>query len=178
MAERRSRLSKFTDSLGLEIDRLIKTLPGADPKLRGDPQDEEKTFFGSRTVSPTGVQAGAGAAAGGATASTPADRAAIARRNEFIGAWLRTFAALGLSAAVLFWPYAHDCGLFLHLYLGVVAAVLVSGFWATWSAWRLHLAVAHALSLLVVFWGIVLAAEQLLPRIGYEAVEAAWRCGG
>jgi hypothetical protein len=33
------------------------------------------------------------------------------------------------------------------------------------------------LSFILLFWGIVLAAEQLLPRIGYAAVTAGWRCG-
>jgi hypothetical protein len=34
----------------------------------------------------------------------------------------------------------------------------------------------HVLSLILVFWGIVLAAEQVLPRIGYAAERATWRC--
>jgi hypothetical protein len=36
--------------------------------------------------------------------------------------------------------------------------------------------VPHVLSLMLVFWGIVLTAEQLLPRIGYAAESATWRC--
>jgi ABC-type uncharacterized transport system permease subunit len=112
-------------------------------------------------------------------ASGPTSIGGLAPRTiELIGAWLRTAAASGLGAAVLYWPYAHECGWLLHLYLGVIAAVLVSGAWASVTAWRARVAVAHVLALIVMFWGVVLAAEQLLPRIGYAAVGAAWRCAG
>ena len=95
---------------------------------------------------------------------------------ELIGVWLRTIAATALGAAVLYWPYAHGCGWRLDTYLGVVAAVLVSGGWASFEAWRLRAATAHVVSLVVMFWGVVLAAEQVLPRIGYAATAAAWSC--
>jgi hypothetical protein len=36
--------------------------------------------------------------------------------------------------------------------------------------------VAHILALVILFWGIVLAAEQVLARIGYAAERASWRC--
>ncbi len=168
MADRPSRMRAFTDSLGLEIDRLIKQLPGADPKLRGDDPPEASTPRPSRAV------AASGAPASIATVGS----AESARRLELFGVWMRTTAAAGLGTAVVYWPYAHDCGWLLHLYLGVVAAVLVTGCWASWNAWRLHSAVAHVIALVVVYWGVVLAAEQVLPRIGYAAVEASWRCGG
>jgi hypothetical protein len=31
-------------------------------------------------------------------------------------------------------------------------------------------------SLILGFWGVVLAAEQVLPRIGYAEEEATWMC--
>lgn len=170
MADRPSRMRAFTDSLGLEIDRLIKTLPGADPQLRGDPDPAESPARASRAIA-----AGASASPTATTAIVPA---LSPRQLELVGVWFRTVAAAGLGAAVLYWPYAHDCGWLLHTYLGVIGAVLISGCWASWSAWRARVAGAHVLALIVVFWGTVLAAEQLLPRIGYAAVEAVWRCTG
>lgn len=164
MADRPSRMRAFTDSLGLEIDRLIRQLPGADPKLLGE--DE---------VAAPGAPRPSRAVR---SASMPAGTAEAARRVELIGVWMRTSAAAGLGTAVIYWPYAHDCGWLLHLYLGVVGAVLVTGCWASWNAWRLRAAVAHVIALVVVYWGVVLAAEQVLPRIGYAAVEASWRCTG
>ncbi len=44
------------------------------------------------------------------------------------------------------------------------------------TSWKLRNAAAHILSLILFFWGIVLAAEQVLPRIGYAAERASWRC--
>ena len=35
----------------------------------------------------------------------------------------------------------------------------------------------HLLSLVLFYWGLVLAAEQVLPRIGYADDPAAWLCG-
>ena len=57
--------------------------------------------------------------------ATRARSAEYDRRMMLAGVWLRTSAAAGLGAAVLYWPYAHDCGLYLHLYLGVIAAVVI-----------------------------------------------------
>lgn len=168
MSDRPNRIRAFTDSLGLEIDRLIKTLPHADPELRGDAVPERSPTRASRAV--------AASVGNSPSASAPVIPSFTPRQLELAGAWLRTVAATGLGVAVLAWPYAHDCGWLLHSYLGVIGAVLVAGCWASWSAWRARVAVAHVLALMVVFWGIVLAAEQLLPRIGYAAVEAVWRC--
>jgi hypothetical protein len=83
---------------------------------------------------------------------------------------------VAVGAAVSQWPYARECGWMLYLYLGVIAAVLVAGGWGTVWAWRVRVAGAHVLSLMVVFWGIVLAAEVILPRVGYAAERAAWQC--
>jgi hypothetical protein len=35
----------------------------------------------------------------------------------------------------------------------------------------------HLVSFVLFYWGLVLAAEQVLPRIGYAADPAAWLCG-
>lgn len=169
MTERPNRIRQLTDSFGLEIDRLIRSLPGADPMLRGDVEH-------SSARGALAVQEPIGAVNPPRAASSPVAGGLAPRTVELLGTWLRTAAATGLGAAVLYWPYAHDCGWLLHLYLGVIGAVLVSGAWASVTAWRARVPAAHVLDLIVVFWGIVLAAEALLPRIGYAAIDAAWRC--
>lgn len=198
-----SRMRKLTLDLGMEVERLLKKLPGADPKLRGDaepafgasmPGAERSGAPAPRhsvgaTMSPS---QGAGALRGGGARGVPisgaaasfahapqsaAQRAARARRDELIGAWGRTLSSAALGVAVLWWPYARDCGWLLHAYLGVVAAVLVTGGWASFSAWRVRVAAAHVVALVVMFWGTVLAAEEILPRIGYAASSAIWTCG-
>jgi len=54
--------------------------------------------------------------------------------------------------------------------------VMLAGGWIAVSSWRLRVGVVHTLALMLLFWGIVLAAEQALPRVGYAAERATWRC--
>ena len=71
----------------------------------------------------------------------------------------------------------HACGWPLIGYLGAVGTVMLTGGWIAVISWKQRDAIVHALSFILLFWGIVLAAEQVLPRIGYAAVAAGWRCG-
>jgi hypothetical protein len=188
MADRPPRSRSLTDSFGQEIERLIGQLPHADPRLLGDPdppQPPARASRGFETIPytpslPAGPYASSAGIASPTRSSTPPAAPSSGTRRavqwDAWGVWLRTFAALGLGVAVAFWPYARDCGWMLHGYLAVIGAVLVVGSWASQSAWRAHSATAHLIGLLVVYWGVVLAAEQVLPRIGYAAVDAAWRC--
>jgi hypothetical protein len=43
-------------------------------------------------------------------------------------------------------------------------------------SWKQRSAAAHVLALLIVLWGIALAAERVLPRTGYAAARASWGC--
>jgi hypothetical protein len=74
------------------------------------------------------------------------------------------------------WPYPHGCGLPLAEYLGAVAMVLVAGAWIAVASWRLRNPPSHILALLLLLWGIALAAGQVLPRIGYAAERWTWQC--
>ena len=40
----------------------------------------------------------------------------------------------------------------------------------------LRSAPSHTLALLLLLWGIALAAGQVLPRIGYAAARLSWHC--
>lgn len=90
--------------------------------------------------------------------------------------WGRTTLALLLGAGMLLWPYPHGCGWPLCGYVAAVGVVLLSGGWVALTAWKSRNGVVHILALVLFFWGIVLAAEQILPRIGYAAVHATWLC--
>jgi hypothetical protein len=65
-------------------------------------------------------------------------------------------------------------------YLLAVAVVTIGGVWSSRWTWRHRTARAHVLSLLLIVWGIVLAAIEVLPRIGYAREDAArplgWGC--
>ena len=59
-----------------------------------------------------------------------------------------------------------------------VPAIISGGWSAVWS-WRHRAGRAHVLSLLLVLWGIVLAAMTILPRTGYTGPNlpaATWNC--
>jgi hypothetical protein len=106
-------------------------------------------------------------------------RAVVANPRWNVAAlWGRALLATALGVAMIQWPYPHACGWALLGYLGAVVAVLLAGAWVAFASWRLRNGLTHLLSLVLFFWGLVLAAEQVLPRIGYAADPAAWLCGG
>ena len=149
------------DPLAREVERLLKKLPGADPSLRGTPEPAPR---------PPGVTTGPRPAFGrlpGLPAQPP---------RELWGLVGRVALAVALGVALSQWPYAAACGWSLLGYLAAVLALLLTAGWAALAAWRLHVGIAHAAALVVFFWGIVLAAEQVLPRVGYAAESATWRC--
>jgi hypothetical protein len=74
------------------------------------------------------------------------------------------------------WPYSQTCGWPLAGYFGAVVTVILAGAWVGFASWKLRTGLVHILSLILIFWGIVLAAEQVLPRIGYAADRASWAC--
>ena len=97
-------------------------------------------------------------------------------RGDRVALWARVFLGAVFGGVMTQWPYPNGCGLPLLGYFGAVAMVMITGTWIAVVSWRLRSAVAHILALVILFWGIVLAAEQVLPRIGYAAVRASWRC--
>ena len=113
----------------------------------------------------------------------PAAKAQVAAERETTrtwGAFLRLALATALGVGILFWPYAHECGVGLAGYLAAISAIVAGGVWSSVWTWRHRTARAHVLSLLVVTWGLVLGAIEILPRTGYAAPDAArptgWMC--
>ncbi len=151
------------DGMSKEVDRLLKRLPGADPTLRG-----------SGPSSPRGSGLRPGIVTAPLGAATTEHREPTAR--DKLGVWLRVGLAVVVGAVMTQWPYRHACGLSLYLYLAAVVAVIVAGVWGSLSSWKFRMGVAHVASLMTIVWGMALAAQQLLPRIGYAAVAASWRC--
>ena len=96
------------------------------------------------------------------------------------GAFLRLALATALGVGILFWPYPKTCGLNLAGYLVAAGAVTLGGLWSSVWTWRHRTARAHVLSLLLVLWGLVLAAIEVLPHAGYAKPDASrpagWSC--
>jgi putative flippase GtrA len=117
------------------------------------------------------------------TAATPAarERAVEAqRKTSTLGVFLRLTLAVALGVAMLFWPYVARCGIGLAAYLGATAVVVAAGVWSAVWTWRHRAGAGHVLSLLLIVWGIVLAAAEVLPRTGYALPDvnhpAVWAC--
>jgi hypothetical protein len=113
----------------------------------------------------------------------PAARAEVAAERATTrtwGAFLRLALATALGVGILFWPYPKQCGVELGGYLAAVAAVTTGGLWSSVWTWRHRTARAHVLSLLLVTWGLLLGAIEVLPRIGYAKNDPArplgWSC--
>jgi hypothetical protein len=118
-----------------------------------------------------------------ARAKTPAEKAKIVekqRTTSTFGVFARLVLAVALGIGILFWPYPARCGPGLFAYLGATAMVITAGVWTSVWTWRHRSGQAHVLSLLLIVWGIVLAAVEVLPRVGYAKPDAAhpavWMC--
>ena len=115
--------------------------------------------------------------------ATPGEQRAVERArastNTF-GVFARLVLSVALGIAIVFWPYASRCGLGLLAYLGAVVVVTGSGVWSAIWTFRHRAAKAHVLSLLIVLWGLVLGATEVLPRTGYAVPTlehpASWSC--
>jgi len=147
------------DPMTREVDRLLAQL------TRNSPGPEREN--GTLPVTNSGKRRFVGVA----RSTEPPTRA------ELMGLWARVLLCVGLGAVMTQWPYPHGCDLPLAVYLGAVAMVVIAGAWIAFASWRLRSGVPHILSLMLLFWGIVLTAEQTLPRIGYAAEQATWHCG-
>jgi hypothetical protein len=116
-------------------------------------------------------------------AKTTAERERIKeeqRTTNTFGVFARLLLAIALGIAMLFWPYAIHCGIGLFFYLFATGVVVTSGVWTAIWTWRHRSASGHVLSLLLILWGIILGATQILPRTGYAKPDAAhpaqWMC--
>jgi hypothetical protein len=119
----------------------------------------------------------------GAAAPAPAAQAKVAATRESTRTWpafLRLALAAALGVGILFWPYPKTCGVQLYGYLAAVAVVMAGGLWSSVWTWRHRTARAHVLSLLLVIWGLVLGAIEILPHAGYAKPDAihpaGWTC--
>lgn len=116
-------------------------------------------------------------------ATTPASAQELERvkkETSTIGVFARLVLSVLLAVGIIFWPYASRCGMGLAAYLGAVTVVIASGVWSAVWTFRHRTGRAHTLSLLLILWGLVLAAIEVLPRMGYAVPTAqhptTWSC--
>jgi hypothetical protein len=153
------------DPMSRQVDRLLARLSGPVAEPVREPSSSRQRASSSYAASQPLVAVG--------IARAPIEP----RRGPGIALWMRALLGVTLAAAMTQWPYPHDCDLPLLGYLGAVAALVLAGGWVALASWTFRSGPVHVLSLILVFWGVVLAAEQTLPRVGYAAERASWRCG-
>ena len=95
-----------------------------------------------------------------------------AQRTALIGVFARLILVGTVGVALLFWPYENSCGVGLFGFLGAEAVLVVGGVWIGINTWRARLPRMHLVSLAITLAGLVLIAAEVLPRIGYAAVDA------
>lgn len=135
------------------VDRLLKKLRHADPDLVGRRAERPGA---PRTSSPI---------------VSPAPFTPDWRRP-----WLWTSLAVGVGVGLTQWPYAFACGLPLAVYAFGLLLFLSIGTVAGISSWRHRRAIAHVVALILVVVGLGLAADLMLPRLGYAYEQATWWC--
>ncbi|HEX6627233.1 MAG TPA: hypothetical protein VF105_04715 [Gemmatimonadaceae bacterium] len=94
------------------------------------------------------------------------------QRAASIGVTARLILVGAVAVSLAFWPYENDCGLGLFGFLGAEAVIVIGGLWVGITTWRARLPRLHVLSLLITLGGLILLAGEVLPRIGYAAVDA------
>lgn len=116
-------------------------------------------------------------------AKTTPQREAIAEkqsRTSTFGVLVRLMLSVALGIGMIFWPYEARCGLGLLGYLLAVGVLIGAGSWSAVWAWRHRAGKAHVLSLLIVVWGTILGAQEILPRVGYAKPTldhpSVWQC--
>jgi heme A synthase len=142
------------DSLARDVDRLLAQLSGGGHAAAAPPS----TSIPQRRITRV-------------SSSTTTISRAVA-----VGLWARVALGVTLGALVTQWPYPRACGWSLAAYLGAVSMVVVAGLWIALVSWKLRSGAAHAVAFLLLIWGMVLAAERVLPRVGYAADRSSWLC--
>jgi hypothetical protein len=117
------------------------------------------------------------------SAPTPAARAQaveVQRSTTTLGVMARLVLSVALGVGMIFWPYSARCGVGLAGYLAAVGVVIGAGVWTSVWTWRHRSSRGHILSLLLILWGGILGAIEVLPRLGYATPTpdhpATWTC--
>jgi hypothetical protein len=97
-----------------------------------------------------------------------------------VGAIVRLTLVGALAGSLYFWPYARTCGFGLYAFMAAEALIAAGALWIVTFTWRHRLARAHGVAFAMFIGALVLLAIEMLPRVGYAAVDAArpaqWGC--
>ena len=158
MAKPAPQRGREPDPMAGVVDRLLAQLPG----LQGQPEPP-RPVSGSRT------------SVGFSSAPVP-PQLLNGTTSRWLSMWMRVGLGLTLGVTMGWWPYPRACGVPLFSYLAAVSTVVVAGLWAGSATWRMRSALAHTIAMVLVFYGLLMAGSELLPRTGYAVERATWTC--
>jgi hypothetical protein len=141
------------DPMAGVVDRLLAQLPGLQGQPYAPPRATRQAVGGGMLVQPQ-----------------------PSLREDLFGPTTRLILSLALGTMIAWWPYPRSCGLPLVGYFSAILTIIVGGGWAAVSAWRHRAGLTHVLSLILMVYGLMLAAAELLPRTGYAVDHADWQC--
>lgn len=108
--------------------------------------------------------------------SQPPSPRSPARAGSVALTWFWVLLAVGLAVALPLWPYQRTCGLKAIFFLGATGLTALVGVLAAASSWANRRGFAHLLSLVAIAWAGVMAASEVLPRVGYAREVRTWTC--
>jgi hypothetical protein len=145
------------DPMAGVVDRLLAQLPGLQTH--------------SEPPKPNGARAPVAT-----LPSSAPSRESTRREGDVSGMWIRVVLGLSLAVMMGWWPYSRTCGLPLFGYMAAVSTVMFAGAWAGSASWRVRNGLAHTIALVLLLYGMLLGASELLPRTGYAVEHATWTC--
>jgi hypothetical protein len=110
-------------------------------------------------------------------AATPPGKPPTPAQRRFVAlTWFWTGLAVILAVALPLWPNDKSCGLRLVFYLGAAVIALLMGVLGALASWSHRRGLAFVLSLVAIVWAGIMAAREILPRVGYAKQELHWTC--
>jgi hypothetical protein len=149
-----------------EVDRLLAGLTTLGARPDAGPADDQRPRSSAPRATPAPAR----------RAPRASRRSDALTRQDLVALWARVLLSAALGVMITQWPYVHACGMPLVQYLGAVTMVMVAGAWIAVSTWTRRHVAGHILALLLLLWGIALAAYEVLPRVGYAAQRWHWQC--
>jgi hypothetical protein len=91
-------------------------------------------------------------------------------------AWFWTVLSVLLAVALVVWPFDNACGIRLIFFLGACLLTLLAGVLGAFTSWPHRQGLGLLLSLLVFLFAGIMAAREILPRVGYAKDAREWTC--
>jgi hypothetical protein len=100
----------------------------------------------------------------------------VPQRRFVALAWFWALLSVLLAVALVVWPFDNTCGVRLIFFLGACLLTLLAGALGAFTSWANRQGPAVLLSLLAFLFAGIMAAREILPRVGYAKESRSWTC--